>query len=224
MKALFSKQEFKQAKVNDKLPCECYNCKKIFYESKRHINELKENKSYREIKYCSHQCRSIHKKFVISVVCKNCNNEFFKRQKEIRKTKNHFCSRSCAAIYNNTHKAHGTRRSKLEIYLEKQLTILYPGLHIDYNKTEAINSELNIYIPSLKLAFELNGIFHYEPIYGQKKLDQTQNNDQRKFQACIEKNISLCILDVSGLNYFKPDKASKFLKIITEIINSKNCC
>lgn len=44
-----------------------------------------------------------------------------------RKTSNCFCSQSCAATYNNTHKTVGIRRSKLEIYLEEQLPKLYPN-------------------------------------------------------------------------------------------------
>jgi len=71
------------------------------------------------------------------------------------------------------------------------------------------------------LAFELNGIFHYEPIYGQNKLNQIQNNDNRKFQACLENNIELCIIDTSSQTYFKPKTAQKFLDIITNLINNK---
>ena len=83
------------------------------------------------------------------------------------------------------------------------MSIQYPNLEIHYNRKDAINSELDIYIPELELAFELNGIFHYEPIYGAEKLQQIQNNDDRKFQACLEKGISLCIIDTSSLKYFK---------------------
>ena len=79
---------------------------------------------------------------------------------------------SCAATYNNKNKTHGTRRSKLECFIEKKLSELYPDLTIHYNQKDTINSELDIYIPSFKLAFELNGIFHYEPIYGEEKLNQ----------------------------------------------------
>ena len=80
---------------------------------------------------------------------------------------------------------------------------------------------MDIYIPSLNLAFELNGIFHYEPIYGKDKLDQITNNDNRKFQACLERKIELVIIDSSSLNYFKPGKAKKYLDIIINIINLK---
>jgi len=73
----------------------------------------------------------------------------------------------------------------------------------------------------LQLAFELNGIYHYEPIHDDDKLASVQNNDQRKFQACIEAGIELCIIDVSSFGYFKPKRAQKFLDIITTIIDSR---
>ena len=76
-----------------------------------------------------------------------------------------------------------------------------------------------IHIPSLNLAFELNGIFHYEPIFGQDKLDSIINNDNRKFQACLEKTIELVIIDAASLQYFKPQNAKKYLDIIISIIN-----
>jgi hypothetical protein len=80
---------------------------------------------------------------------------------------------------------------------------------------------LDIYIPSLKLAFELNGIFHYEPIYGKEKLENTQNNDGRKFQACLECGIEFCTIDVSAQKYFKEKTSQIYLDIVTDILNKK---
>jgi len=222
MKSKFSEQEFKNAKANDKLPCECYICSSTFYKMKKEIKSFLKGNPKHSIKFCSKKCEAISKNKKQKTTCDNCNSEFYKREKEIKKTNHNFCSKSCAAIYNNTHKTHGTRRSKLEIYFEEQLTSLYPNLHIDYNKKDTINSELDIYIPSLNLAFELNGIFHYEPIYGPEKLSQIQNNDQRKFQACLEKNIELVLIDISSIKKFKKHKADNFFSIITEIINNKS--
>ena len=107
------------------------------------------------------------------------------------------------------------------MWLEQKLTILHPTLEFHFNKTDAINAELDIYIPSLKLAFELNGIFHYEPIFGKEKLKLSQNNDQRKFQACLEKNIELCVIDTSHQKYFKEQSSQKFLDIIKQTILKK---
>jgi hypothetical protein len=137
------------------------------------------------------------------------------------KSGNRFCSRSCAATYNNLHKTTGTRRSKLEVWLEEQLRKLYPDLKILFNAKEAINAELDIHFPDLNLAFELNGIYHYEPIHGPKKLASIQTNDHRRFSACAEKGIALCIIDVSTMTYFKPTKGQYYLNIITNIINNK---
>lgn len=145
------------------------------------------------------------------------------RKKNYKEGKNYnpFCSRSCSATYTNTHKTKGCVRSKLELFLEGKLETLYPNIDIHFNRKDAINSELDIYIPSLKLAFELNGIFHYEAIFGADKLDKIKNNDQRKFQACLENNIELCIIDSSKLKYFKEINAKPYLDIICGIINKK---
>ena len=132
-----------------------------------------------------------------------------------------FCNRSCAATYNNRNKTTGTRRSKLEKWLEEQLTELYKDLDIHFNRKDAIGSELDIYIPSLNLAFELNGIFHYEPIYGVDKLQQIKENDVSKSKSCHDAQIDFCVIDTSDQKYFKPKTAQKYLDIILKVINER---
>jgi len=200
---------------------ECPHCHSFFDIKKNIIQSKFGNHNKNKTIYCSHKCATLSKITSQNVNCKQCNSIFSKTNKQIIKYPNHFCSRSCAAIYNNTHKTKGNRKSKLEIWLEKQLTIMYPNLEFIFNGKETINSELDIYIPSLQLAFELNGIFHYEPIYGSDKLAAIQNNDNRKFQACLEQNIELVIIDSSGQKYFKPSSSEKYLQIIKQIIDSK---
>ena len=226
MKPLYSEHDFKNAKSDDKLPCMCYCCGNTFRKPKHEIQRGLNPNSSKKIKYCTLKCKYIAMGNSVKCTCSNCGNEFQKMpsQMKVSKSGNHFCSKSCAATYNNTHKKHGTRKSKLEVWLESKLSESYPDLEIHFNRKDAINSELDIYIPELKLAFELNGIFHYEPIFGQNKLNQIQNNDNRKFQACLEQSIELCIIDSSQQKYFKEKSSQKYLNIIKTIITntSKN--
>jgi transposase-like protein len=216
----YSNIEFDNAKSSDKLLCECHQCHLPFLTPKREINYYLNGKRD-TAKFCSRECRAKFENKHIEVSCLNCDSKFMKKQAEINRNKNHFCSHSCSASYNNKHKTKGNRRSKLETWLEEQLTILYPNLEIHYNKTSAINSELDIYIPSLNIAFELNGIFHYEPIYGVNKLHKIQENDQSKTKACHEAKIDLCIIDTSAQKYVKPHTSQKYLDIILNIIKER---
>jgi hypothetical protein len=225
MKQLFTEDEFINAKYGTKFPCECYECKQTFYTTKGIITNIK-NKNYTNPKtqpkgkYCSSKCATNSRIRKIKVNCKECGIEFEKYPSAIKRTKNNFCTPSCATKYNNINRViTNNHRSKLERYLEERLIILFPQLDFHFNRKDAINSELDIYIPSLKLAFELNGIFHYEPIFGENKLNKTQNNDNRKYQACVETGIGLCIIDTSEQKYFKEKTSQKYLNIIIDIIN-----
>ena len=197
---------------------ECEYCKKSFLAA---LNEVKDG----DARYCSHQCFYDFTKSInyFTTSCNQCDKSFLKKHREQLNSKSgrSFCSKSCAATYNNTHKTKGNRRSKLEIWLEEKLKANYPTLDLLFNDKSAINSELDVYIPSLKLAFELNGIFHYEAIYGEAKLAQIQNNDGRKFQACLEQGIELCIIDASAHKYITPKSSQKYIEIVESIINMK---
>ena len=227
MKILFTNEEFKTTLSTQKLPLECTVCSKRFYAIKTRIvgvmrSTIGKNSGDSTLEYCGVICSGTARRKCIMLCCAQCNKVFESITcRKQSKSGNSYCSRSCSVTYNNTHKTTGTRRSKLEVWLEQQLIILYPNLGILFNNKETINSELDIYIPSLKLAFELNGIFHYEPIYGSDKFDKIQNNDNRKFQACLEKNISLVIIDSSRMINFKPKGAQKYLDIIRKIMDAE---
>ncbi|CAB4197001.1 hypothetical protein UFOVP1290_521 [uncultured Caudovirales phage] len=214
-------QHLMQYKSTDNISLECPKCKKEFFRTKHYIKSKFGAYNNRKTLYCSRQCLNYDKITRKTVECLWCHTNFEKNLCYINHSPNNFCSRNCAAKYNNTHKVKGNRRSKLEKWLEAQLTNLYPELKILFNDKTTINSELDIYIPSLKLAFELNGIFHYEPIYGKDKLSSIQNNDDRKFQACLENDIELVIIDTSGQKYFKENTSQKYLDIIKKIMSIK---
>ncbi len=221
MKKLFLEDDFKNARNKDLLPLICYHCNNTFFLSKKQVKYAIDPNRHDTGTFCSKRCLGLSK--LTWVQCANCEKVFSKRPSQIKRSTYHFCSNSCAGFFNSQNKKFGSNRSKLEIWIEEQLTQLHPNLEIHFNRKDAIKSELDIYIPSLGLAFELNGIFHYEPIFGLDKLNKMQNNDDRKFQACLEKNIELCVIDTSQQRYFKESKSQVYLNIILNIINNKIC-
>lgn len=173
--------------------------------------------------FCTKVCWGVSKtkNQTVTNPCGTCGTPVKRSLSQAKKSKSGhvFCNSRCSVNWSNSHKTKGTRRSKLEVWLEPILRAERPDLKILFNDKTSINSELDIYLPELKLAFELNGIFHYEPIYGDEKLASIQNNDSRKFQACLEQGIELCIIDTSSLVYFKEKSARKFLHIILMVIS-----
>ena len=218
---LYSQEEYKKAKYLTELPLQCIQCNNTFYKEKYQITRALKPNSKKKTDFCSHSCYSISITKQIPIICDYCQNIFTKTPQKITRYKHNFCSSSCFGFYNSKHKTRGNNRSKLEIWLENQLTNLFPKLEIDYNKTNAIKHELDIYIPSLNLAFELNGIFHYEPIFGSERLKSAQLNDFSKSKACIDSKIDLCVIDTTSQKYFKEHTSQKFLDIIINIINQR---
>jgi hypothetical protein len=198
----------------------CDHCGNPFQRSARDMASQGRAKS--KSTYCSKRCNDEGRSQRVTRPCGHCGTSVTRKKVCVRESKSGhlFCDNSCAALYNNAHKTVGTRRSKLEVWLEARLRELYPNLTLLPNDKTAINSELDFYFPDLNLAFELNGIFHYEPIYGPEKLTSIQNNDHRKFAACVEAGISLCIIDSSQFKHFKEAGARKYLSIICNIISS----
>lgn len=217
---IYDKDQFEKSLYKDLINVTCSTCGLEFQRTKAHV--ITATKRYENGNmFCCRECHNTHKgyKKPIEVSCKQCDITFLKQYGQIKQTLNNFCSRSCAATYNNQHKKHGTRRSKLEAHLEEYIRKTYPSLILICNSKEAIESELDFYFPELNLAIELNGIFHYEPIYGKEKLEKIQNNDDRKFQACLERNIELCIIDSSHIKNLTEKCKLEMEKIIKNIID-----
>lgn len=211
-------------KSRDKVTLECLKCKSHFLKNKNKVLAYVKNYHNHNIinydyRFCCQKCRSLYLGYLVETVCKQCNKPILKVKSEYKKSNLSFCSHSCSAIYSNSHKTTGTRRSKLEFWLETNLKSIYPALEIFYNDTKTIGVELDIFIPSLKIAFELNGPFHYEPIYGLEKLNNTQKRDKQKTLTCANNGIELCVIDTSKQKYFKEKTSQEFLKIITCIID-----
>lgn len=200
---------------------ECNQCKKIFTRI-RSVYERKKRDGCRLV-FCSVRCSVKYKKLnraTATMECGFCNKTVVRVRAEFEKSKsgNIFCDRSCAASYNNRNKKTGHRRSKLEAALESYIQQTYPELVMLCNDKSVIGSELDFYFPDLRLAIEINGIFHYEPIYGNDKFEKIKNNDKQKMFACREAGVELAVICThDGLRISKK-RTDMYKEAIDEII------
>jgi len=225
---LFTEEEFNKAYSRKSLPVRCLNCGKTFYLDKNIIQRV--IKGTRQSKFCSKKCQGeyISQTHNQIVQCKQCGKECKKQNSAVKNSSNHFCSKSCSVKYHNTHKTFGYRRSKLELHLQNVLESKYLNLNIEYNDRLTLDGlELDIYIPSLNLAFELNGIFHYQPVFGKNTESKEQifndriNKDIKKQELCQEKKINLCVIDISTQKHFTIKSSQKFVDAICFVIDER---
>lgn len=155
------------------------------------------------------------------VECVYCARAFTKLAAQMRKTSQHFCSRSCAASYNNCHKQHGSRRSTLEQFVEEQLQRQFPQLPFVCNGKTIIGSELDFYFPTLHLAIELNGIFHYKPIHGLRKFEQICNGDFQKTERCLDLGIVLHVVDASKYSHPIPKQLNHYWDVVKLLVTDR---
>lgn len=107
----------------------------------------------------------------------------------------------------------------MEFFLEEKLKAVFPEVSCLYNDVSAIGAELDFYFPEIRLAIELNGIVHYEPIYGKGTFERTQNRDKQKLLFCCEAGIELII--VPNLGNFSKRTSEMMWEIIKAIISSR---
>lgn len=227
---LFTQEEFEQSTYKNKLPMKCDICGNIFKRSKLSIYTTRNGK-YNNCHYCSKKCQYINRLKGFKSVCAHCGKEIYirksvvtKREKKGSKSTKYFCSQSCSTTFSNTHKDKGFRRSKMEIFLEDIIKENYPDIKVIPNDNLAIGYELDLYFPELNFAIEINGIVHFEPIYGDHKLQRTQFNDNQKILLCDEKGIELCIVPNVYrrlTDNIKNDIWSKIKEILDKIIARK---
>lgn len=103
----FTKEQFLAAKYKHViLEFKCSVCGKSFYYSKDEIyTKLKRAKHINKLR--SFKCCDKHRNTLASTItkpCLHCGKPVTKRMCDAKRFPNFFCNKSCAAIYNNTHR------------------------------------------------------------------------------------------------------------------------
>lgn len=195
---------------NKKIEVKCLACGIDFYKK---LSATKRQPNH----FCSNKCLGTHRDKKVEVNCLNCNKFFLKKQSNIQNRPRHCCSTYCYKMLAKYKKNWGSRRSKLEVYIERKLTEELT-LKIEYNDT-SIGYELDIYLPEMSFAIELNGVFHYKAIYGEKALLKRQEIDRLKAEECVKRNIKLIVINVSEDKVNKRTLEKRYNEIKSLILN-----
>lgn len=135
-------------------------------------------------------------------ICRHCQIKFRRAIRHEKRLRNIFCSPSCRSSYYS--KRNSTKRtSKIEEAIYSVLRKRWEKIHILRNDRKFLlcGYEIDIFIPSKKLAIEVNGPIHYKPIHGEERLKQARHNDFIKKAELTTRNISLIIIDVGSDTY-----------------------
>lgn len=205
------------------IPILCDYCDRSFDAKIKYITRSFKRYPKQKSMFCCKKCTGLAQIIIDKVrefECTHCGKTFerYYHPEYLEQNKNKFCNSSCAATYNNRNKKYGTRRSKFERWLEEELTDLLPDMEVIYNSRSVIRFELDLYLPELGLAFEINGIHHYKAIFGQKKLLDIQRNDRLKLEQCTAIGIELHTIDISGMKKFSPEWSRMYLQPVLDIL------
>jgi hypothetical protein len=83
---------------------------------------------------------------------------------------------------------------KSESALAELITRFFPDSYREYRAPWLGDQRLDVYVPSIKVAFEYQGEQHFKPIKyfgGQNAFQETKNRDERKATACAKAGVKL---------------------------------
>ena len=115
--------------------------------------------------------------------------------------------------------------SKLEKFLLKHL--IDNGYRVEFHKEQVLSNtklQIDIYLPELTTAIEVDGPSHFEPVWGQETLTRNQQYDRKKTGLIIGKGMKL--IRIQQQKDFTPTRAklifNKLQKVLEDLKNSKD--
>lgn len=111
--------------------------------------------------------------------------------------------------------------SKLEKFLLQKL--LSSGYQVDFHKEQILSNsklQLDLFIPSINIAIEVDGPSHFENIWGDQALARNTKYDQKKEGLLIGKGVRLIRIKQDG--DFSVARASVVYDKLLDILNNLN--
>lgn len=100
----------------------------------------------------------------------------------------------------------------------------FKKLEVLPNDRTAIKRELDIYLPTLRVAIEVDGIFHQRKVFSEEAFEATKRNDLKKDIKCKEVGITLFRIALpedsrTYYDFLKKDIAERIAPAILKIMN-----
>ncbi len=109
--------------------------------------------------------------------------------------------------------------SKLEKFILTQL--LKDGYRVDFHKEQMLSNtklQVDLFLPTINLAIEIDGPSHFSPIWGQDALAKNQKYDEKKNGLLIGKGLSL--IRIKQTKDFSKTRANIiYTKLLNLLIN-----
>ena len=109
--------------------------------------------------------------------------------------------------------------SKLEKFILTQL--LKDGYRVDFHKEHMLSNtklQVDLFLPTINLAIEIDGPSHFAPIWGQDALTKNQKYDEKKNGLLIGKGLSL--IRIKQTKDFSKTRANIiYTKLLNLLIN-----
>ena len=190
----------------------CRICHQEFTRPKNAVQVVLKGTQLRSLDFCSRTCAAAARVTGKNLhPCAQCGKSTWKPPSVIKKSKHVFCSQTCSGFFNNKKRTTGIRRSRAEVFLASLIRRDFPEINLEENTRSFLPSslEIDILLPEIKLAIELNGPIHYLPIYGQEKLIFTQNRDIQKQIEIHAAGYALIIINIQGI---RADRTESFIE------------
>lgn len=112
--------------------------------------------------------------------------------------------------------------SKLETFIFNAL--LKDGYRVEFHKEQTLSNtklQIDLFLPTLNTAIEVDGLSHFEPVWGEDTLARNKGYDNKKTGLIVGKG--LVLIRIKQIKDFSPSRAkvlyNQLLKILENIKN-----